>query len=108
MIDYVRQEDEILHVGANWERKYTVEDISFDTENTRAVLKIRDRKDNLLCEAECIIEEHDVLAKISYEVTQSIDSKTTKGKYDVFLIVGDKSYKLVMGDIEIIHDVSMH
>lgn len=108
MNDYVRNEDEFLHVGANWERKYTVENRTLDVDNSTAVFKVRDRKDNLLCEAVCTVQSDGVLVQIPYETTQQIDKRTIKGKYDLFLKMYGKSYKLVMGDIEIIHDISMH
>lgn len=108
MNDYVRNEDEFLHVGANWERLYTIENRTLDVDNSTAVFKIRDHKDNLLCEAVCTIQTDGVLVQIPYDVTQKIDKRITKAKYDLFLKMNDKSYKLIMGNIEIIHDISMH
>lgn len=108
MIDYVRNEDEFLHVGANWERMYTIENRTLDVEHSTAVFKIRDRSGNLVCEAVCTVQPDGVLVQIPYEKTQKINTKITKGKYDLFLQMNGKSYKLIMGDIEIIHDISMH
>nr|DAE86388.1 MAG TPA: hypothetical protein [Caudoviricetes sp.] len=108
MNDYVRNEDEFLHVGANWERMYTIENRTLDTEHSTAVFKIRDRQGNLVCEAVCTVQPEGVLVQIPYEITQKIDKKITKAKYDLFLKMNEKSYKLIMGNIEIIHDISMH
>lgn len=108
MNDYVRNEDEFLHVGANWERMYTIENRTLDTEHASAVFKLRDGRDNLLCEAVCTIQPEGVLVQIPYEITQKIDKRITKAKYDLFLKMNEKSYKLIMGNIQIIHDISMH
>lgn len=108
MKDWVIEEDDFLHVGADWERKYTVDGIMFNLDETTAACKIRDRKDNLLVEATCTIGDNYVLAKIGYNETLGIDKKITKGRYDVFVEYNNKSYKLCMGNIDIIHDISMH
>ena len=71
MKDWIRVEDEIMHVGADWNRLYSVDE-SIDLTDATAVCKIRDLKD------------------------------------DVFIQKDSKSWKLVMGEIEIIHDISMH
>lgn len=108
MKDWVIEEDDFLHVGADWERKYTVDGIMFNLDETTAACKIRDKKDNLLVEATCTIGDNYVLAKIGYNETLGIDKKITKGRYDVFVEYNNKSYKLCMGNIDIIHDISMH
>lgn len=110
MIDYVRQEDEILHVGADWERLYiiTSKNEDFTLDDASAVCKIRDMKNNVLCTAMCSISGNQVLVQIGYDMTLTIDERIRKGKYDVFLLKDNKSYKVCMGNIEIIHDISMH
>lgn len=110
MIDYVRQEDEILHVGADWERLYIInsQNPDFTLGDASAVCKIRDIKNNVLCTAMCSISGNQVLVQIGYDITLGIDERIRKGKYDVFLLKDNKSYKVCMGNIEIIHDISMH
>lgn len=110
MIDYVRQEDEILHVGADWERLYIItnKNEDFTLDDASAVCKIRDMKNNVLCTAMCSISGNQVLVQIGYDMTLTIDERIRKGKYDVFILKNEKSYKICMGDIEIIHDISMH
>lgn len=108
MNDYVRNEDEFLHVGANWERMYTIENRTLDPQHASAVFKIRDRQGNLVCEAVCTVQPDGVLVQIPYEITKKINIKITKGRYDLFLKMNEKSYKLIMGNIQIIHDISMH
>lgn len=108
MKDWVVEEDDFLHVGADWERKYIVEGVTFDPIETTAMCKIRDRKDNLLVEATCTIGDNYVLVRIGYNETLGIDKRITKGRYDVFVGFNNKSYKLCMGNIDIIHDISMH
>lgn len=109
-IDYVLNKPETLHVGADWERLYTVvgksEDFTLD--DASAVCKIRDMKNNVLCTAMCSISGNQVLVQIGYDTTLTIDERIRKGKYDVFILKNEKSYKICMGDIEIIHDISMH
>lgn len=108
MRDYVHEEDDFLHIGADWERRYTVKDVTFDIANTTSVCKIRDRRDNLLLEASCTVEENSVLVRIGYQDTLALDKKVTKGRYDVFVTYNNKTYKICMGNIDIIHDISMH
>ena len=48
------------------------------------------------------------MVTISKDVTIGIGKVYQKAEYDVFLIAGDVTYKLIMGDLNIIHDVSMH
>lgn len=109
-IDYVLDKPEVLHVGADWERLYTLvgKNEDFTLDDASAVCKVRDTKDNLLCTAFCSINGNQVLVQIGYEETLKINRQVRKGKYDVFIQRDGKSYKVCMGEIEIIHDVSMH
>lgn len=109
-INYVIDVPETLHTGADWERLYIInsQNPDFTLDDASAVCKIRDMKNNVLCTAMCSISGNQVLVQIGYEVTLGIDERIRKGKYDVFLLKDNKSYKVCMGDIEIIHDISMH
>lgn len=107
MKDLVRVEDEVLHVGADWNRLYSIKD-STDWTGATAVCKIRDLNDNVLLTATCNVSEHGVVVWFSYEDTLKISRSIKRGKYDVFIQKDSRSWKLVMGEIEIIHDISMH
>ena len=54
MKDWIRVEDEIMHVGADWNRLYSVDE-SIDLTDATAVCKIRDLKDNVLLQATCTV-----------------------------------------------------
>lgn len=62
----------------------------------------------LLATAECHIREDTIIVTIIGEDTLKISDSIKKGQYDVFIVGKDYSYKLVMGDIEFIHDISLH
>lgn len=106
----VLERPEVLHTGADWERLYIIssKNPDFTLDDASAVCKIRDMKNNVLCTAMCSISGNQVLVQIGYDTTLTIDERIRKGKYDVFVLKDEKSYKICMGDIEIIHDVSMH
>ena len=68
-IDYVLDKPEVLHVGADWERLYTVigKNEDFTLDDASAVCKIRDTKDNPLCTAFCSISGTEILVQIGYQ-----------------------------------------
>lgn len=107
MKDWIRVEDEIMHVGADWNRLYSVDE-SIDLTDATAVCKIRDLKDNVLLQATCTVYPHSIVVWFPYEDTLTLNRQIKRGKYDVFIQKDSKSWKLVMGEIEIIHDISMH
>ena len=86
--------------------EYITDDI--DISQASAVCKIRSKQGKLLCEAETVINNKTIFVTISKETTLEINKIYTKAVYDVFLIQDDVSHKLIMGDITIIHDISMH
>jgi hypothetical protein len=106
-VDWVKRQNEILHIGSDWRRAYTLA-TDLDISNGQAVCKIRTGQGKLLCEAETKIQEKTVYVTIPSAKTLKIDKAYTKGEYDVFLTVGTNTFKLIMGDIAFIHDVSMH
>ena len=89
-MDLVRRENETMHIGEDWRRAYTIKD-DVDLSGASAICKVRTKQGKLLCEE-----------------TLGIEKAYKKAEYDVFLVAGDLTYKLIMGDINIIHDVSMH
>lgn len=98
--------DETLHTASDWGRCYILNS-SYNTP-TSAVCKVRDKFDKLLCEATCVVEDNKIFVWIKKDVSQSIPRTVRKGRYDVFIVGEEYTLKIVMGDIEIIHDVSMH
>lgn len=106
-MDLVRRENETLHIGADWQRAYTITD-DIDISQASAICKVRTKQGKLLCEAETTITDKTIFVTISKATTLEIDKAYTKAVYDVFLIQNNVSHKLIMGDITIIHDVSMH
>ena len=97
-MDLVRRENETMHIGEDWRRAYTIKD-DVDLSGASAICKVRTKQGKLLCE---------IMVTISKEETLGIEKAYKKAEYDVFLVAGDLTYKLIMGDINIIHDVSMH
>ena len=73
-----------------------------------AICKVRSIQGKLLCKAETKIQDKTVYVTIPSAETLKIDKAYTKGEYDVFLTVGTNVFKLIMGDIAFIRDVSMH
>lgn len=107
MKDLVRVEDEVLHIGADWNRLYQIKD-SMDLTGATAVCKIRDLNDNVLLVGKCSVDANGIVVRFPYESTLTIGRSIKRGKYDVFIQKDSRSWKLVMGEIEIIHDISMH
>lgn len=106
-MDLVRRENETLHIGEDWRRAYTINN-DVDLSGASAVCKVRTKQGKLICEASTTIVDKTIMVTISKEVTLEIEKVYKKAEYDVFLVAGDLTYKLIMGDLNIIHDVSMH
>lgn len=106
-MNFIRNEPETLHIGADYRRGYEVS-ADFDLTNCTAVMKVRSVQGKLLAEAECVIHDNIVYCTIAAEATKNISRNYRSGQYDVFLIHGNDSIKIVMGDMKIIHDISAH
>lgn len=106
-MDLVRRENETLHIGEDWRRVYTIVD-GISLHNASAVCKVRTKQGKVLCEAETNVNGQTIYVTIPKDSTLSIDKTYNKAQYDVFLILEERTYKLIMGEITIIHDVSMH
>ena len=105
--------NEVLHTSSDWYKKYILSPkINFD--GAKAIMKIRDSKtDIVLCEATCTISNNNITAHISGEGSDNIPGSVTRGVYDLFILLPLKNgeyikHKLVMGDVKIIHDISLH
>lgn len=106
-MDWVKRQNEILHIGSDWRRAYTLT-TDMDISARHAICKVRSIQGKLLCEAETKIQDKTVYVTIPSAQTLTIDKTYTKGNYDVFLVVGDNTFKMIMGEINFIRDVSMH
>lgn len=106
-MDLVKRVNETLHIGEDWRRAYTITD-DIDISQANAVCKVRTKQGKLLCEAETVIDNKTIFVTISKSKTLEINNTYNKAMYDVFLIQNNVSHKLIMGDITIIHDISMH
>lgn len=106
-MNFIRNEPEILHIGADFRRGYKVS-ADFDLTNCTAVMKVRSVQGKLLAEAECVVHENIIYCTITAEATKNINRNYKSGKYDVFLIHGNEFIKIVMGDIKFVHDISAH
>lgn len=106
-MDLVRRENETMHIGEDWRRAYTINN-DVDLSWASAICKVRTKQGKLICEASTTIVGKTIMVTISKDVTLGIDKAYKKAEYDVFLVAGDVTYKLIMGDLSIIHDVSMH
>ena len=106
-MNFIRNEPETLHSGADYRRGYEVS-ADFDLTNCTAVMKVRSLQGKLLAEAECVIHDNIVYRTITAEATKNIGRNYRSGQYDVFLIYGNETTKIVMGDMKFIHDISAH
>ena len=96
-----------LHCGSDFFRRYVAD--GHDFTGATAVMKVRTENDIELVAADCVIDGDSVTARIPGERSREIPRRYRVGKYDVFVQKdGEYSYKLVMGDMRIIQDESMH
>lgn len=107
MKDTIKYQDEILHIGDDWNRVYIIKG-DLDLTNITGICKIRDDKDNLLLEADCVADNNKLYVKIPSSKSLKIPRSIRKGYYDVFITNGDYHHKLVMGGFSFIHDISLH
>ena len=106
-MDLVKRVNETIHIGADYRRGYEVS-ADFDLSNCTSVMKVRSVQGKLLAEAECVIHDNIVYCTINAEATKNIGRNYRCGQYDVFLIHGNETTKIVMGDMKFIHDISAH
>lgn len=106
-MDYIKRQLETLHTGNDWNRSYSINS-DIDLTNYNAVCKIRDMEDNLIIEADCTIQDNIVYVSIPASKSLTIPNTIHEGLYDIFLFNNRYSYKLVMGIIKIIHNISLH
>lgn len=106
-MEQVKRKDEILYIGSDFTRVYEIKG-DFDLTDVRAVCKIRDKNDELLIEANTSIQDNRIYINISSELSLKMPRDIKQGKYDIFIIGKTYTYKIMMGSITFIPDVSMH
>ena len=96
-----------LHCGSDFVRRYVAD--GHDFTGATAVMKVRTENDIELVAAYCTVDGESVTVKIPGERSREIPRRYRVGKYDVFVTKeNDYSYKLIMGDMRIVYDESMH
>lgn len=107
MTNQIKIVDEEWHVASDWCRAYQLQE-GVDISHARAVCKFRDDMDNILAVADCHIQDNVIVVEVLGHTNNNVYPFVKKGRYDVFIIIGEHQYKVVMGKLTIIHDVSMH
>lgn len=107
LLDFVKKQNETIHIGSDFMRAYHVSD-DMDISHATCECKLRTQTGKLLAIAETEIVENTIYVRFDKDTTLTIPRNCLKGKYDIFLTINSYTFKLVMGDVKIIHDVSMH
>lgn len=107
MSNQIKTVDEEWHIASDYCRAYQLQE-GVDISNARAVCKFRDDMDNILAVADCHIQDNVIIVEVLDRTNSKVHQFVKKGRYDVFIIIGEHQYKVVMGKLAIIHDVSMH
>lgn len=105
-MEQVKRKDETLYIGSDWSRVYEIK--GMDLTDATAVCKFRDTSDNLLLDAECTIQNNRIYLNVKSAISLKIPRGVKQGKYDIFLMGKTYIYKIMMGSITFIPDVSMH
>lgn len=107
MLKLIKTVDEEWHIASDWRRGYKVQD-GVDRTNATAVCKFRDELDNVLAVADCHIQGNIIIVEVLGHNNMNVNRYLKRGRYDVFILMGNQQYKVVMGQLTIIQDVSMH
>ena len=105
-MEQIKRKDETLYIGSDWSRVYEIK--GMDLTDATAICKFRDTSDNLLIEAECTIQDNRIYLNVKSALSLKIPRGVKQGKYDIFLIGNTYIYKIMMGSITFVPDVSMH
>lgn len=106
IMEQIKRKDETLYIGSDWSRVYEIK--GMDLTEATAVCKFRDTSDNLLIEAECTVQDNRIYLTVNSALSLKIPRGVKQGKYDIFLIGNTYTYKIMMGSITFVPDVSMH
>lgn len=105
-MEQIKRKDETLYIGSDWSRVYEIK--GMDLTGATAVCKFRDTSDNLLLEAECTVQDNRIYLTVNSALSLKIPRGVKQGKYDIFLMGKTYTYKIMMGSITFVPDVSMH
>ena len=105
-MEQIKRKDETLYIGSDFSRAYEI--IGMDLTDATAICKFRDTSDNLLIEAECTVQDNRIYLNVKSALSLKIPRGVKQGKYDIFLIGSTYTYKIMMGSITFVPDVSMH
>ena len=101
--------DDELHIGSDWARNYVIPEENGDYSAANVVMKVRAMNGVLIMQGDCRMNGNTAEVRIPSSVSLQANPKVMHAKYDVFVTKGNEySYKLVMGDMRIIQDESMH
>lgn len=106
-MEQIKRKDETLYIGSDFNRAYEIKG-DLNLTDARAVCKIRDKNDELLIEANTSIQDNRICINISSELSLKVPRDIKQGKYDIFIIGDTYTYKIIMGSVTFIPDVSMH
>lgn len=106
-MEQVKRKDETLYIGSDFTRAYEIKG-DINLANAKAVCKFRDKNDQLLLEAETNIQDNRVYINVNSALSLTMPRDIKQGKYDIFIIGDTYTYKIIMGSITFIPDVSMH
>lgn len=106
-MEQVKRKDETLYIGSDFTRAYEIKG-DINLANAKAVCKFRDKNDQLLLEAETNIQDNRVYINVNSTLSLTMPRDIKQGKYDIFIIGDTYTYKIIMGSITFIPDVSMH
>ena len=105
-MEQIKRKDETLYIGSDWSRVYEIK--GMDLTDVTAVCKFRDTSDNLLLEAECTVQNNRIYLTVNSALSLKIPRGVKQGRYDIFLLGKTYTYKIMMGSITFVPDVSMH
>lgn len=106
-MEQVKRKDETLYIGSDWSRAYEIIG-DFDLTNATAVCKFRDTNDNLLIQAETDIQNNRIYINVDSALSLTMPRDIKQGRYDIFVIGKSHTYKIIMGSVTFVPDVSMH
>lgn len=106
-MEQVKRKDEILYLGSDFSRAYEIIG-DFDLTGAKVVCKFRDTNDNLLLEAETDIRDNRIYINVDSALSLTMPRDIKQGRYDIFVIGKSNTYKIIMGSVTFVPDVSMH
>lgn len=105
-MEQIKRKDETLYIGSDWSRVYEIK--GMDLKDATAVCKFSDTNDNLLFEAETDIRDNRIYINVDSKLSLTMPRDIKQGRYDIFVIGKSHTYKIIMGSVTFVPDVSMH